>query len=139
MTSRLKDMRIDIGVGYVAVRCIAGAVVGRICESLTLAYLLKDPHDGCLATAGVATEPLGVSGRGIRDGLKVKTLGYISGVKKCVPLFVVAAVKEGPLLVDAPGGSDLEIPRELEFGNTLNNGIVHVLGGAIGVDVSEEV
>ena len=97
--------------------------------------------DGILPANVEGAEPGLVSRRGARDTINVSvgltgvSLGAINGILE-EDLFDPRAAREGsPLVV---GAGDCEIARELNLSNILNCG-VEVLGGAIRIDVDEQV
>jgi len=97
--------------------------------------------DGGLAIAVVGTEPGSVPGCGVRDthDVRVGPIGIVFGVTggcNNVRLLIIRAAVEGSPLAMCAG--DGEVARELDPGSSLN-GTVEVLGGAIGVDVGEQV
>ena len=98
-------------------------------------------HDGALARTGVYTKPRSVSGPAARDIQKVREgitgicLSMSSGGPDLhLHLRRTADGNEPPVV----GTGDSEVARELDLGDILNCG-VEVVGGAISIDVGEEV
>ena len=97
--------------------------------------------DGLEERAGV-TEPGSESGFGTRDSDHVRegvgsiVLSVGGGGVELRLLSCRAVGKEGPLVVDT--GGDSEVTRDVNLGSIPDGG-EEVLGGAIGIDVGEEV
>jgi len=133
----LKDIRTDVGEG---VRISAGAVVGEA-QKLAAVDQLEVALDGVLARSGVGAEPGGVSDSAHRDTRKVKVgvaginLGADSGSVDLRLPSRRTTNECGPLGVDA---GDSEVAREPNLSGIFNSG-EEVLGGAIRIDIGEEV
>ena len=136
---RLKGVRTDVGIPG---RLAAGfrAVVGEVRKFMAT----NQPEvvlDDVLASSGVGTEPLGVSGRGGRDTLKVRVgvagigLGVRNGGADLRLLVRRAVVIGSPLAAETRDGKGT---REPNLSNILNGGI-EVLEGAISIDIGEQV
>ena len=130
-------MRTNVGEYVISTAVTA---VGEARETMT-ADQLEVVLDGALARSGVGTEPGLVSGCAARDTRNVRVgiigvyLGAINGVLEEDTVNPRAALEGGPFVVDAGNG---EVTGELNLGNILNCG-VEVLGGAIRIDVDEQV
>jgi len=128
---------IDVGVSC---RLSASAVVGEVRE-LAAADQLKVALDRVLARSDVGTEPGIVSGRAVHEILDVSVSGGGIGLGaggSGVDLRLSgrrAVDEEGPLVVNAGGG---EVTRESKLSSILNSS-KQVLGGAISIDIGEEV
>ena len=134
---RLKGIRTDVGVG---IRRGAGAVIGEARE-LTAVDQPEVILDDGLASSGVGTKPGPVSGRAARDTLKVSIgppgvgLSVGSGGVELCSSGGRAADEDGPLVVYVGDG---EVTGELDLSDILNGG-VEALGGAVSIDVGEQV
>ena len=135
--SRLKDIRTDEGVDA---RSGAGAVVGEA-RKLAAVDQLEAVLDGPLARSGVGAEPGNISDRAPRDipnvpeGVFGIDLGVGSGIVELRFPGRRTTDECGPLGVDA---GDSEVSRELDLSGIFNSG-EEVLGGAIRIDIGEEV
>jgi len=135
--SRLKDIRTDIGVGA---RSGAGAVVGEAREWVASDQPVVVP-DGVLASSGVGTEPGLVSARAARDIKKIRVgpagvgLSVSGGGVELRLSDRCAADEASSLFVGARDGKGT---GEFEFSDIHNSG-VEVLGGAITIDIGEQV
>ena len=133
----MKDIRTNEGEDA---RSGAGAVVGEA-RKLAAVDQLEVALDGVLARSGVGPEPGGVSDSAHRDTRKVRAgiaginLGASSGsVDLRLPGWRTTN-ECGPLDVDA---GDSEVSREPNLSGIFNSG-EEVLGGAIRIDIGEEV
>ena len=98
-------------------------------------------HDGALARASIYTKPRSVSGPAARDIQKVREgiagicLSMSSGDPDLHLHLRRTADGDKPPIV---GTGDSKVAREVHLSNILNCG-VEVVGGAISIDVGEEV
>ena len=135
--STVENVRTHVGEG---IRLGAGAIVGEAREPLAV----DQPEvvlDDLPARLGEGTEPGLVSVRAgpeslnVRVGLSGVILGVLSGGFDDLLLGPRAGRVADPLVV---GPGDGEVAGEPDLGNILNSG-ANILGGAISVDVGEQV
>ena len=132
-----KHIRTDVGkrVGFGT-----SAVVGETRVLVTVDQLVV-ALDGALTSRGVGAEPGGVSSRAARDACKIRVgvggigLGVSGGDVDLRLHGRRAAIEGSPLAVDA---SDSEVARQPNASRILDIG-EKVLGGAIGINIGEEV
>jgi hypothetical protein len=132
----LEDIRTDEGVSGVR----AAAVVAEARE-ITIADQLEAILDGGDARSVVGAEPVSVPVRAARDahsisvGVESEALGASSRAVELRLHGRRTAVEAGSFFVDAGDG---EVTKELNRSSILNSG-VQVLGGAVSINVGEEV
>ena len=132
-----KDIRTDESKD---IRPGTSAVVGETRELVTTDQL-EVALDGALTGRAVGTEPGSVSKRAARDAIEVRVgvggigLGGASGGVDLGLPGRRAPIEGSPLAVDA---SDSKVARQPNASRILDFG-EEVLGGAIGIDIGEEV